>query len=274
MVDGFPQLPLGKIVADVIDNRGKTPPWGENEVFELIETASIVGDNKYPDYSLVQKRVSRQTYNNWFRGHPRAKDILIATVGANIGNLSIMKESRGCVAQNLICLRVDTKQADPDFVYYFLTWEPTQVSLKNLDIGAAQPSIKVPHLLNIKISLPPLSEQRTIAEILGALDDKIELNRRMNATLESMARAVFSHWFVVTEDVRKREFGKAKDLCLRIENGGTPRRDKPEFWEPGTIPWLTSGEVRQNIITLTENKISELGYKNSSTKLWPSTLLT
>jgi type I restriction enzyme S subunit len=231
MADKPTQLRLGEIVVVVIDNRGKTPPWGENEPIELIETASIVGDNKYPDYSLVQKRVSQETHDNWFRGHPRAKDILIATVGANIGNLAIMRESRGCVAQNLVGLRIDENQADPEYVYYFLIWEPTKIKLKNLDIGAAQPSIKVPHLLDIDISLPPLPQQHYIAGILGELDDKIELNRRMNHTLESMARAVFRQWFVENEDVENWEVGKLGDLVTLINErvDATPEKDNEKY---------------------------------------------
>ncbi len=64
--------------------------------------------------------------------------------------------------------------------------------------------------------------------------------------------------------------GVFKDRCKRIENGGTPKRSEPKYWEPGTIPWLTSGEVRQSIVILTENFISNEGLANSSAKLWPS----
>ena len=267
MVDEFTQLRLAEIVATVIDNRGKTPPWGENEPIELIETASIVGDNKYPDYSLVQKRVSNETYNNWFRGHPRAKDILIATVGANIGNLSIMRESRGCVAQNLVGLRIDENQADPDYVYYFLTWEPTKIRLKNLDIGAAQPSIKVPHLLNIEILLPSLPEQRAIAGILEALDDKIELNRRINRTLESMARAVFRK-MMNDEDGKETTIGEV----VTIVGGSTPSTKNPAFWNGGDIHWVTPKDLSglQDAILLDSNsRITELGLQKISSGLLP-----
>ncbi len=64
--------------------------------------------------------------------------------------------------------------------------------------------------------------------------------------------------------------GVFKDRCKRIENGGTPKRSEPKYWEPAIIPWLTSGEVRQSIVISTENFISNEGLADSSAKLWPS----
>jgi len=123
-------------------------------------------------------------------------DILIATVGANIGSAAIMKESRGCVAQNLVGLRANTEKAVPDFLYYYLSWQRTQDALKQLDIGAAQPSLKVPHLLDVEIPYPHISLQRRIAGILSAYDELIENNQRRIRILEDMARSLYREWFV------------------------------------------------------------------------------
>jgi type I restriction enzyme S subunit len=138
------------------------------------------------------------------------------------------------------------------------------------------------HLNEIEIPLPPLKEQQAIACILGALDDKIELNRQRNRTLEAMARAIFQSWFVDFDPVRKKSevrrvkgeiddsdypshfklfpsdfedsplgpipkgwrVGKVRELCVKVENGGTPKRQVEEYWTPAEVPWLTSGEVR------------------------------
>ena len=187
---------LESLLKKVIDNRGKTPPLVENG-YELIETASLVGISKFPDYRRVSKHVSENTYNKWFRkGHPAKNDILIATVGANIGSVAIMRENRGCVAQNLVGLRTDVNKIDPHFLYYFLSWDFTQKRLKNLDIGAAQPSIKVPHLLNLQIDLPELYQQMQITSILSAYDDLIENNTRRILILEDMAQRIYTEWFV------------------------------------------------------------------------------
>ncbi len=155
------------------------------------------------------------------------------------------------------------------------------------------------------LALPPFNEQRAIAHILGTLDDKIELNRRMSETLEDMARALFKSWFVDFDPVRAKaerrdpglpkpladlfpdsfedsdlgdipngwEVGRIKDCCSQIQNGGTPRRGESRFWDGGNIAWLTSGEVRQPVITSTENFITEAGLAESSAK-WVSPFAT
>ena len=212
---------LENILIKIIDNRGKTPPF-TTEGVELIETTSLTGANKYPDYSLVNKYVNQETFDTWFRaGHPETDDILFATVGANIGSCAIMKEPRGCVAQNLVGLRVNAKTTDPNYLYYYLSSEQTQKKLKSLDIGAAQPSIKVPHLLSISIPLPPLPIQRRIASILSAYDDLIENNMRRIKILEEMARSLYREWFV-----NFRFPGYEKVKMVNSEMGSIP-----EGWE-------------------------------------------
>ena len=193
----------------------------------------------------------------------------------------------------------DFKGNDPRFVFYLLK----ALDFDRYNSGSAQPSLNRNFIYPIRCHVPPLAEQRAIAGVLGALDDKIELNRRMNATLESMARALFQSWFVDFDPVRAKldgrtpagldpetaaffpdkfedsavgqiphgwSIGKITDCCDRIHSGGTPRRDRPEYWQNGQIPWLTSGEVRQPMITATENFISEFGLKASSAKWVPA----
>ena len=205
---------LGDCIEFIIDNRGKNPPLSNNG-YELIETISINSENKYPDYSKISKFVSKDTYNNWFRkGHPKKGDILISTVGANIGRVSIMNENRGCIAQNLIGLRTDKEKLVPDYLYYFLIKKSTQHTLSSLNIGSAQPSIKVPHLLNILINVPNIQRQEEIANILSSLDEKIEINTQINQTLEQIAQALFKSWFIDFDPVRAKVQALSDGLSL------------------------------------------------------------
>ena len=151
----------------------------------------------------------------------------------------------------------------------------------------------------MKITLPPLPEQKAIARILGTLDDKIESNRRMNATLEAMARALFQSWFVDFDPVHAKAAGRhpagmdektaalfpdsfqdsalgqipsswqittVGECCERIFSGGTPNTSTADYWG-GDIPWLSSGETRNALIVETEKTITQAGIENSSTKL-------
>jgi len=170
-------------------------------------------------------------------------------------------------------LRADASKLFPPFLRWLVRgsdwWE--QIG-KFLNVGAVFDSLKCADIPNFRLPIPPFAEQQAIAGVLGALDDKIELNRRMNETLETLARSFFKSHFVdavATKLPKGWRAGKLRDCCERVENGGTPKRDEPSYWTPATVPWLTSGEVRQAIVTKTDNFISEEGLENSSAKLWP-----
>jgi type I restriction enzyme S subunit len=103
---------------------------------------------------------------------------------------------------------------DPRFVYYFFRGMAPRIA--RMDVGSANPTLNRNHVHPIEISWPPLPEQRAIAHILGSLDDKIELNRRTNETLEAMARALFKSWFVDFDPVRAKAEGRDTGLPSHI----------------------------------------------------------
>lgn len=219
---------LGDCIGFIIDNRGKNPPLSDSG-YELIETNMISSNNKYPDFDKVTKYVSEDTYNNWFRkGHPKIGDILISTVG-NIGKVAIVNEDKGCIAQNLIGLRVNEKII-AEYLYYFLIKKDTQEQILSLNIGSVQPSIKVPHLLNLEIKIPELLKQKECIQVLSKLDDKIQLNTQINQTLEQIAQALFKSWFVDFDPVRAKvqalsdglSFEQAELAAMQAISGKTP----------------------------------------------------
>jgi type I restriction enzyme S subunit len=151
--------------------------------------------------------------------------------------------------------------------------------------------------------VPPLPEQQRIAHILGTLDDKIELNRRMNATLEAMARALFKSWFVDFDPVRAKAEGRQPDgidadtaalfpnffedsalgpipagwrvgtlsEMVEVLSGGTPKTSVDAYWN-GEIPWYSVKDVPNEtdiFVIDTEKHITQLGVKNSATKILP-----
>jgi type I restriction enzyme S subunit len=157
--------------------------------------------------------------------------------------------------------------------------------------------------------LPPLPEQRAIAHILGTLDDKIEVNRRMSQTLEAMARALFKAWFVDFEPVRAKMEGRWQrgqslpglpahlyDLfpdrlvdselgeipegwevkrigdLAEVFGGSTPRTDRSEYWEGGTHHWVTPKDLSALSVPVlldTERKITDAGLSQISSGLLP-----
>lgn len=150
---------LEQCLERVVDNRGKTPPLSESGI-ELLEVNAITDGRKSPAFENVRKYVSDETYATWFRsGHPQRGDTLISTVGA-IGRVAFVQDERGCIAQNVVGLRPKQSILHGEFLYYYLASPDTQNRLVSLNIGVAQPSLKVPHLLSLAIEIPPLPVQQ------------------------------------------------------------------------------------------------------------------
>ncbi len=197
----------------------------------------------------------------------------------------------------------DFKGNDPRFISYLL---------RGLDFSAYSDKAAVPglnrnHLHQAGVCLPSdIPEQRAIAHILGTLDDKIALNRRMNETLEEMARALFKSWFVDFDPVRAKMEGRWRpgesllglpaehydlfldrlvpselgeipegwevgvlDDMVELLSGGTPKTSVPSYWD-GDIPWYTAKDAPNGSDVFavdTERKITQLGVKNSATRV-------
>jgi restriction endonuclease S subunit len=196
---------------------------------------------------------------------------------------------------------------DSEFLYY---WVKAHVEeLQRYASGSTFQELTGTALAQIRICVPPLPEQRAIAHILGTLDDKIELNRRMSETLEAMGRALFKAWFVDFEPVRAKMEGRWQrgqslpglpahlyDLfpdrlvesqlgeipegwevkrigdLAEVFGGSTPRTDRSEYWEGGTHHWVTPKDLSALSVPVlldTERKITDAGLSQISSGLLP-----
>ena len=123
---------------------------------------------------------------------------IVLTQRGTLGQVSIAPSSvpRCLLSQSQMKVTVNRQIADPLFFYYVLSSSEQQDYVRQNAIQTGVPHTNLGILRSTPVPVPPLKEQRAIAHILGTLDDKIELNRRMNATLEAIARALFKSWFV------------------------------------------------------------------------------
>lgn len=169
---------LGDFVS-VIDNRGKTPPYTDNITeYPIIEVNALTGTERYVKYNLVKKYVEKDIYDSWFRGYFRKYDIFVSTVGS-IGELAMCLEEKGVIAQNVIALHANN--ISPFYLYQYLNYNKDD--LKGLDIGSVQPSIKVPHLLNMSIIIPPHDKLKEYDIIMLDIIEKEEKNIKQIQTL-------------------------------------------------------------------------------------------
>ena len=191
----------------------------------------------------------------------------------------------------------DFKESDPRFIRYLL---------QDLDFSvysdkAAVPGLNRNHLHQEPVRVPSdPSEQRAIAHILGTLDEKIDLNRRMNETLESMARAIFKDWFVDFGPSRVKAEGRDPYVAPEIWDlfpdaldkqgkplgwiiseignevdavgGTTPSTKEPSYWEGGEYHWATPKDLSKlssPVLMHTDRKITEAGVRKISSGLLP-----
>jgi len=139
------------------------------------------------------------------------------TIAANIAETAILSYP-ACFPDSVVGFIADESKCDVRFVEY--TFRHLRRRLQHEATGSVQDNINLATLDRLVFPLPPLREQQAIACILGALDDKIELNRRMNRTLEAMARAIFKSWFV--------DFLPVRANMTRTQTGDPVRRNKDE----------------------------------------------
>ena len=224
-------------MAAIIDYRGKTPRKTSSGI-PLI-TAKIVkgGQIKTPT-----EFIATEDYDSWMRrGIPRSGDVLVTTE-APLGEVAQLNDQCVALAQRLILLRGKSGILDNRFLKFLMQSDDVQDQLRARATGTTVLGIKQKELRQIELALPPISEQRTIAHILGTLDDKIELNRRMNGTLEEMARALFKSWFVDFDPVRAKMEGRDTGLPPDVADLFPDRLvdselgEIPKGWEAVLLP--------------------------------------
>jgi len=166
--------------------------------------------------------------------------IIIGRVGSYCGSLYLSKQ-RCWVTDNAIrATALDDN--DSRFLFYLLG----TLSLNNWRAGSGQPLLNQDILSRIPAAIPELAEQRAIAHILGTLDDKIELNRRMNETLEAMARALFKSWFVDFDPIRAKAEGRDPGLPQPLASlfpdsfEESELGEIPKGWQAATLGGISS----------------------------------
>jgi len=157
-------------------------------------------------------------------------------------------------------------QKDTSLDLKFLYYKLLTLGIDKMNSHAAVPGLNRNDVYRLEIEILPLPVQLSIAKILSSLDEKIELNNKMNKTLEAIGQALFKKWFI---DKRKGEWEISKiGDELKTILGGTPDRTKPGYWN-GNINWINSGKVNEFRIIEPSEKITELGLRNSATKILP-----
>lgn len=265
---------------------------------ESITHSGIIDASKF-------QYISIKNHEKLKRSQLAQDDILFSMAGVHLGKTAMVKEEYLPANTNqAVCLiRIDPCRAHPKFVFYSLRRAEVKHFALNATSQSAQPNINLKDIGSISVPLPAIEDQKAIAHILGTLDDKIEINQKMNQTLEEIAKAIFKSWFVDFDPVRAKAEGRPTGLPPEISDlfpdelvdseigeipkgwevktiadladcvgGATPSTKNPEFWEGGKHTWTSpkdlSGSKSIHLLK-TDRKITEAGLKKISSGLLP-----
>lgn len=189
-----------------------------------------------------------------------ADDILVSNIRPYFKKIWRATFSGGCSPDVLVFKAKEN--ISKRYLYYILSADIFFNYCTTTSKGTKMPRGDKVAIMNYSILLPPLSVQRRITAILSALDDKIELNARMNANLEQQAQAIFKNLIAdIQEDVPFTSL-------IQVLGGGTPKTGKKEYWN-GEIPFFTPKDADSPYVLTTEKNITSLGLDNCNSRLYP-----
>lgn len=248
MAGEWREAKVEEVCSLIVDCVNKTAPVVESPTpYKMVRTTNI--RNGRVDLSDC-KYVEKETFEKWTRRAAVLEGDVLLTREAPIGEVGYVQGAETIfLGQRIMQYRANSEVLHSRFLLYaFLSPKLRQQFGAHEGSGSVVSHIRVGDCFKFQIPLPDLVEQRAIAHILGTLDDKIELNRRMNETLEAIARAIFKSWFVDFDPVRAKASGEAPEsICRRL--GLTPDLlalfpdrladsgigEIPQGWESGTI---------------------------------------
>ena len=257
---------LTDLLSHIVDNRGRSCPTADSG-FPLIATNCVKDSELYPTFENI-RFVDEETYATWFRSHPLPGDIVFVCKGSPGRTALVPDPVPFCIAQDMVALRVDPAIANSRYLYYVLQCADTRRKIENMHVGTMIPHFKKGDFNKLFLPIHSnLSNQAAIAEVLGALDDKISANSKLAATADKLASTAFKEAILAAE-YSQQNFGDVAS----VSGGGTPSTKRPEFWS-GTLPWATPTDITGldgPYLESTARTISPEGLKACASDLYPA----
>jgi len=200
--ESWRKLSIEDAMEAIIDYRGKSPEKTDHGIplitAKVVKSGRILEPNEF---------IATDDYDTWMRrGIPIPGDVVMTTE-APLGEIAQLDQRKVALAQRLITLRGKKGLLDNDFLKYLMLSDFVQHQLQARATGTTVRGIRQSELRKVQVLLPEYQEQKAIAAVLSAFDDKIELNRQMNATLEEIAQTIFKSWFVDFDPIHRNRNG-------------------------------------------------------------------
>ena len=213
----FEKKPLPEILSFIVDNRGKTVPTTENGHI-LIATNCIKNENLYPSYEKI-RYLSEETYQNWFRAHPKPGDILFVCKGTPGRVCMVPDPIDFCIAQDMVALRANEAIVYNKYLLAVLRSARIQKQIEQTSVGDVIPHFKKSFFNQLLIPIPPMQIQRIIGDYYFVFSEKVEINNKINGNLQQQAQALFKKWFVDNPDAISWKEGTFSNLIEKTISG-------------------------------------------------------
>lgn len=258
------KIRLGDVCTVVTGSTPKTgiPDYWNGDIdwitpAELNEETYIINGSERKITELAVRKTGLKSF---------PKGTVVLSSRAPIGKVGIAGKEMYCNQgfKNLIC----GPRIYNEYLYWFL--KSRKEYLISLGRGATFKEISKKIVESVEINLPSLSTQKEIVDILNKCRHIVDIKREELRTIDLLLNARFSELFgdpVFNEKGWK--VSTVKDLCKAIYGGGTPSKSHPEYYLDGNIPWVSSKDMKTNLLNDSQIKINQLGIENSTTRLVP-----
>ena len=185
-----------------------------------------------------------------------------------VGRVSIYRSDENALLNQRTCKIKKSERIDNKFLYYyFRQWENFYALASKATGSASQANISTNTIADTIIKLPPLPTQQKIAAILSSLDDKIELNNKINTNLEQQAQAFFKNWFVDFAPFGGKmpegwKLGKLSEYCNFQEGYVNPAQTHNEYFD-GDVKWLRAVDINESFILNTSRTLTKCGFESA-----------
>lgn len=278
---------LSTLCSRIGDGLHGTPEYVDNTGIHFINGNNL--NNGKIEINSNTKEVSQSSLENNFI--PLNENSLLLSINGTIGSLAFYRKEKVMLGKSSAYLNFNS--GINKFYYYYFQLDQVQKHFYNVATGSTIKNLSLKSIQDLEVPVPEQLEWQNIASVLTSLDSKIELNIRINAELEAMAKTLYDYWFVqfdfpdgngkpykssggkmVWNEELKREIPDCWEVdkigkLLQTKLGGTPSTKKDEYWKNGNYHWLNSGEIANFPIIDSELKITELAIKESATNLMP-----
>ena len=254
---------LGEICTELSDGLHKAPIFIEGGDYIFVNAKNIVNG-----FIVDNDPEKKSTYEEYLKySSPLNETTILYSIDGTIGNIALYRGEKCILGKGACYINPNPTIIDRLYLYYELQSPRFKAYIDRMSTGSTIQHISLKTMRNYTFTSPSLTEQKRIASILTSLDDKIDLLRRENATLEAMAETLFKQWFVV-EAKEEWEEGKLGDI-LSVKGGTTPSTKEPSYWD-GDVAWTSPRDITTlNGLYLfdTEKKITQKGLEQISSGL-------